>query len=80
MEEQKEELKEEEIEFEYEEPTRHENMSIVSMVYEMYKNEDTMTESATRRKKAVINKCLKIAKRFIDEIYDETFYVESKEE
>ena len=75
-----EEVKEEEIEFEYEEPTRHENMSIVSMVYEMYKNEDTMTESATKRKKSVINKCLKIAKRFVDEIYDETFYIETKEE
>lgn len=80
MEEKVENKIEEELEFEYEEPSRHENMSIVSMVYEMYKNEDTMTANATKRKQSVMNKCLKIGKRYIDEIFDETFYVEAKDE
>jgi hypothetical protein len=39
-----------------------------------------MTANATKRKQSVMNKCLKIGKRYIDEIFDETFYIETKEE
>lgn len=80
MEEEPKNIEEEEMEVEYEAPTRHENMAVISWVYEMYKQEDTMTANATKRKNSVINKCLKLAKRFVDEIYDETFFIESKEE
>lgn len=71
---------EDDTEFEYETPTRNENMSVISMVFEIFNQSDPMTESGNRKKKSVINKCSKIAKRYADEIYDETFYVEKDEE
>lgn len=67
-------------EFEYEAPTRHENMSVISMVYEIFNQSDPMTESGNKKKKSTINKCMKIAKRYSDEIYDETFYVEKNDD
>lgn len=71
---------EEEQEFEAEFPTRAENANVIAVLYAMFEQSDPLTANAKKRRANAMNKCLKIGKSYIDEIYDETFYVESKEE
>ena len=74
------ELEDDDTEFEYEAPTRAENMQVISLVHEIFEQSDPMIKSQQATKERTIKKCKKIAKRYVDEIYDETFYVEDKEE
>ena len=71
---------EEDTEFEYEAPTRAENMQVISLVHEIFEQSDPMIKSQQATKERTIKKCKKIAKRYVDEIFDETFYIENKEE
>lgn len=70
----------EEQEFEAEFPTRAENANVIAVLYAMFEQSDPLTANAKKRRANAMNKCLKIGKSYIDEIYDETFYVESKDE
>jgi squalene cyclase len=71
---------EEDIDFEFEAPTRAENMQVISLAHELFEQSDPMIKSQQATKERTIKKCKKIAKRYVDEIYDETFYVEKTEE
>lgn len=71
---------EEDTEFEYEAPTRAENMQVISLVHEIFEQSDPMIKSQQATKERTIKKCKKIAKRYVDEIFDETFYVEKDDE
>ena len=71
---------EDDIEFEFEAPTRAENMQVISLAHELFEQSDPMIKSQQSTKERTIKKCKKIAKRYVDEIYDETFYVEKTED
>jgi hypothetical protein len=71
---------EEEMDIEAEFPTRGENAHVIAMLYSMYGESDPITANGIRRKKNAMNKCLKIAKRYIDEIFDETFDITDNSE
>jgi hypothetical protein len=71
---------EDDIEFEFEAPTRAENMQVISLAHELFEQSDPMIKSQQSTKERTIKKCKKIAKRYVDEIYDETFFVEKTEE
>ena len=70
----------EDTEFEFEAPTRAENMQVISLVHEIFEQSDPMIKSQQATKERTIKKCKKIAKRYVDEIYDETFYVEKPDD
>ena len=71
---------EEDTEFEFEAPTRAENMQVISLAHELFEQSDPMIKSQQATKERTIKKCKKIAKRYVDEIYDETFFVEKTED
>jgi hypothetical protein len=55
-------------------------MQVISLAHELFEQSDPMIKSQQATKERTIKKCKKIAKRYVDEIYDETFYVEKTEE
>jgi squalene cyclase len=71
---------EEDTEFEFEAPTRAENMQVISLAHELFEQSDPMIKSQQATKERTIKKCKKIAKRYVDEIYDETFFVEKTDD
>lgn len=71
---------EDDTEFEFEAPTRAENMQVISLAHELFEQSDPMIKSQQATKERTIKKCKKIAKRYVDEIYDETFFVEKPDD